>query len=68
LVSRGTAGNSEFEYLNTGTQRVSSFIFSGAFPIDKEIKFASKAAYISTLIKFSQTGIEKFNHPAILKD
>jgi predicted nucleotidyltransferase component of viral defense system len=68
LVSRGGAGKGDFEHLQTGIQRVSRFIFSESFHIDRAITFASKAAYVSALIKSNNTQIEKFKNPAIMKD
>lgn len=68
LVSRGAAGNGDFGHLQTGIQRVSRFIFSETFHIDKAITFASKAAYISVLIKTNSAEIEKFKSPAELKE
>ena len=68
LVSRGADGKGDFNHLQTGIQRVSRFIFSESFHIDRAITFASKAAYISTLIKFNHTKIEKLKNPAIMKD
>lgn len=68
LVSRGADGKGDFDHLQTGIQRVSRFIFSESFHIDRAITFASKAAYVSTLIKFNHTKIEKFENPAIMKD
>jgi len=68
LVSRGAVGKGDFNHLKTGIQRVSRYIFSEVFHIDKAITFASRAAYISRVIKSGQTSIEKFNSPAELKD
>lgn len=68
LVSRGTDGKGDFAHLQTGIQRVSLFIFSESFHIDRAIIFASKAAYISALIKSKEAEIEKFKSPAIMKD
>lgn len=68
LVSRGADGKGDFDHLQTGIQRVSRFIFSESFHIDRAITFASKAAYVSTLIRFNITNIEKYKNPAIMKD
>tara|TARA_A100000171_G_scaffold52965_1_gene74719 strand:- start:13123 stop:14202 length:1080 start_codon:yes stop_codon:yes gene_type:complete len=68
LVSRGVAGKGDFEHLQTGIQRVSRFIFSESFHIDRAITFASKTAYVSALIKSNNAQIEKFKNPAIMKD
>lgn len=68
LVSRGAEGKGDFEHLQTGIQRVSRFIFSESFHMDKAIAFASKAAYISALIKSDKSEIEKFENPTVMKD
>ncbi len=68
IVSRGADGNGDFDHLRTGIQRVSRFIFSESFHIDRAITFASKAAYVSALIKSNNTKIEKFKNPAVMKD
>ena len=68
LVSRGAEGKGDFIQLQTGIQRVSRFIFSETFHIDRAVSFASKAAYISAIIKAGITEIEKYNSPAVLKD
>jgi hypothetical protein len=61
-------GKGDFDHLQTGIQRVSRFIFSESFHIDRAITFASKAAYVSALIKADKAEIEKFKNPAIMKD
>lgn len=68
LVSRGVDGKGDFDHLQTGIQRVSRFIFSESFHIDRAITFASKAAYVSALIKSNNSEIEKFKNPAVMKD
>ena len=68
IVSRGVAGNGDFEQLQTGIQRVSRFIFSETFHIDKAIIAASKAAYIATVIRAKKGAIEKYGDPKIMKD
>lgn len=67
IVSRGIAGNGNFEELQSGIQRVSRFIFSEAFHLDKAITMASKAAYIACLIKYRSKIIEKYNNPLQMK-
>lgn len=68
IVSRGAAGNGDFEQLQTGIQRISRFIFSETFHIDKAIIAASKAAYISTVIRTNKEAIEKYGDPKIMKN
>jgi len=68
IVSRGADGKGDFDHLQTGIQRISRFIFSESFHIDRAITFASKAAYVSALIKSNKTEIEKFKNPVVMKD
>jgi len=68
IVSRGTAGIGNFDELQAGIQRVSRFIFSEAFHLDKAITMASKAAYIASLIKYKSEVIEKYNNPLQMKE
>lgn len=68
IVSRGVEGKGDFTALQTGIQRVSRFIFSETFHIDKAIIAASKAAYIAVLIRSKEVTIEKYGDPTIMKD
>lgn len=68
VVSRGTDGNGDFEELQNGIGRVSRFIFSESYHIEKAIVHASKAAYLSTLIQHNAKMITKFINPLQLKD
>lgn len=68
IVSRGATGNGDFEQLQTGIQRVSRFIFSETFHIDKAIIAASKAAFMATIIRTKKEAIEKYGDPKIMKD
>jgi predicted nucleotidyltransferase component of viral defense system len=68
IVSRGTDGKGDFEQLQLGIRRISSFIFSENYHIEKAIIHASKAAYIATLIRLNAETIEKFNNPLGMKD
>ncbi|MFL0162631.1 nucleotidyl transferase AbiEii/AbiGii toxin family protein [Aquirufa salirivi] len=68
IVTRGTDGKGEFEQLQLGTQRVSGFIFSESYHIEKAILHASKAAYLSVLISNDAKTMIKFNNPLEVKD
>jgi len=68
IVSRGSDGNGNFEQLQLGIQRINSFIFSENYHLENAIIHASKAAYLSTLIKYDAQIVEKFNNPMQLKD
>ena len=68
IVSRGVEGKGDFAELQTGIQRVSRFIFSETFHIDKAIIAASKAAYLAVLLRSKEVTIEKYGDPKIMKD
>jgi len=68
IVTRGTDGKGNFEELVLGIQRVSGFIFSEGYHLEKAILHASKAAYLSALISNDAKAVEKFKDPLELKD
>lgn len=68
IASRGADGEGDFEQLQHGIRRITNFIFSESFHLEKAITLASKAAYIATLIKKDAKEIEKFETPKQLKD
>ncbi|MCD6565119.1 MAG: nucleotidyl transferase AbiEii/AbiGii toxin family protein [Bacteroidales bacterium] len=68
IVSRGVSGNGDFGELQAGIQRVSRFIFSEPFHLDKAITMASKAAYIANIIRYNKNKIEIFNNPLQMKE
>jgi len=68
IVSRGVSGNGDFGELQAGIQRVSRFIFSEPFHLDKAITMASKAAYIANTIRYNKNKIEIFNNPLQMKE
>jgi len=68
IVSRGTDGKGDFEELQSGIGRISRYIFSESYQIEKAIAHASKAAYLSTLISLDAKTIAKFENPLQLKD
>ncbi len=68
IVSRGTDGKGDFIELQNGIRRISRFIFSESYHIEKAITHASKAAYISALIQHNAKTIDKFKNPLQLKD
>jgi predicted nucleotidyltransferase component of viral defense system len=68
IVSKGTDGKGDFEQLQSGVRRIVGFIFSESYHLEKAITHASKAAYLSTLIKHDAADIEKFGNPLEMKD
>lgn len=68
IVTRGTDRKGNFEELQNGIQRVSNYLFSESYHIEKAIALASKVAYISTLIQYYAKTINKFKNPNEMKD
>ena len=68
IATRGADGKGDFSQLQQGIQRITRFIFSESYYLEKAITHASKAAYLATLIKYDATAIEKYNSPIQIKD
>ena len=68
IVTRGKDGKGNFEELQSGIQRMRGFIFSENYHLEKAIAHASKAAYISTLLKHDTKSIENFENPVKIKN
>jgi len=68
IASKGTDGKGNYTELLVGIQRVNSFIFSENYHLEKVIVHASKAAYLSTIIKQDAAQIDKFKNPLQVKD
>jgi predicted nucleotidyltransferase component of viral defense system len=68
IASRGELGKGDFDELLSGIRRVTGFIFSENYHIEKAIVSASKASYLSALISSDKTAIEKFENPRQIKD
>ena len=60
---RGSDGKGDFDELLKGIQRVTGFIFSEPYHLDKAITHAARAAYLSRLIATSQMTFEKYKDP-----
>lgn len=68
IVSRGVEGVGDFTELQSGIQRVSRFIFSESFHIEKAIVAASKAACLAAQLRLNKIAFEKYKDPKIMKD
>lgn len=68
IVSRGTEGAGNFKELLRGIRSIQGFIFAESYHIEKAIIHASKAAWLSTLIKYDVTDLERFTSPEQVKD
>lgn len=68
VSTRGMQGKGEFDELMAGIKRVNGFIFSESYQIDKAIVCASKAAYLSALIKKGVLEFERYSNPLQIKE
>lgn len=68
LATRGSDGKGDFNQLQLGIQRISRFIFSESYHIEKAITHASKAAYFAKLIKHDSKTIERYSNPFQMRD
>jgi len=68
IVSRGIEGKGDFKELQEGVRRIQGFIFSESYHIEKAIVHASKAAWLSTLIKYNINELDRFTSPTQVKD
>ena len=68
IVTRGLDGKGNFDELQKGIQRISRFVFSESYHLEKALTHASKAAYLVRLLKADAAEIEKYNNPFQMKD
>ena len=68
VSTRGMQGKGEFDELMAGIKSVNGFIFSESYQIDKAIVCASKAAYLSALIKKGVSVFERYSDPSQIKE
>lgn len=68
IVTRGVDGKGNFKELQQGIQRISRFVFSESYYLEKAITHASKTANLAILIKSDAEKIEKFTDPLMMKD
>lgn len=63
IASRGIIGKGNFNELQEGIRRITGYIFTESYHIEKSITHASKTAYLSILIKARSIEIHHFNSP-----
>ena len=68
ICTRGMDGDADFDLLQDGIKRVTGYIFSESYYIEKAITHASKAAYLATLLKHEADAIERFDPSINMKD
>jgi predicted nucleotidyltransferase component of viral defense system len=68
ISSRGKAGSGNYEDLQKGISRVSGYIFSESFHLEKAITAASKVAYLAAAIRKAHNSLEKYSDSAQMND
>lgn len=68
ICSRKDIQNTNFAVLNKGIISIKSYIFSDSFHLDKAITYATKAAYLAALIKYSKEEVVRFDPKVNMKD
>ncbi len=68
IVTRGSEGKGNFKELQQGIQRISRFVFSESYHLEKAITHASKAAYLAISIKKNGEYIDIYKSPLEMKD
>ena len=68
IFTRGADGKGDFAQLQAGIHRISGFIFSEGYPVEKAITHASKAAWLATLMKCDARSVDKYADPRQIKD
>jgi hypothetical protein len=68
LCTRGKDGKGELEALERGLKQIKGYIFSESYTIEKAIVHASKAAYLSVLIRQKQSVVNRFSNPLEITD
>ena len=61
LSERGRIEKEIFNHLQTGVNRIKDYIFSENYILESAVNSASKAAYLSLLIKYNLTVVERFD-------
>jgi predicted nucleotidyltransferase component of viral defense system len=68
ISTRGKDGEANFDELQQGITRIRSFIHSEKYQLEKAITHATKAAYLTTLLKHDADTIERFDPAINMKD
>jgi len=68
ICTRGMDGKADFNLLQDGIKRVTGYIFSENYYIEKAITHATKAAYLATLLRHDTDTIERFDPSVNMKD
>jgi hypothetical protein len=67
ICLRGNYGKANFEILSKGIVQVKGFIYSESFHIERAITYAARVAYMTTVIKYGQKEIARFDAGRMLE-
>ncbi len=68
LSERGRIEKAIFSQLQTGVNRIKDYIFSKNYIVESAVNSASKAAYLSLLLKYEITNIKRFDPKKNLRE
>ena len=68
ISERGRIEKDIFGYLQTGVNRIKDYIFSKNYILESAVNSASKAAYLSLLIKYDLTDVERYDKKIDLRE
>ncbi len=68
LSERGRIEKAIFAQLQTGVSRIKDYIFSRNYIVESAVNSASKAAYLSLLLRYKITNIERFDPKINLRE
>lgn len=68
ISERGRIEKEIFKSLQTGVNRIKDYIFSKNYILESAVNSASKAAYLSLLIKYNLTEVAKYDENINLRD
>lgn len=68
LSERGRIDKVTYDHLQTGVNRIKDYIFSKNYILESAVNSASKAAYLSLLLKYEITVFEKFDPKINLRE
>lgn len=68
LSGRGSIEKATFDQLQTGVNRIRDYIFSKNYILESAVNSASKAAYLSLLLKYNINDLERFDSQIDLRE
>ncbi len=68
ISKRGRVEKETFDQLLTGVKRIKDYIFSKNYILESAVNSASKAAYLSLLLKYNISDVEKYDPSINLRE